>query len=121
MDVKIVKNGVNYYRLYCKCPVCIERGIVTEPVYWQHKYSIDCGGDMFIGENAMLLCERDAETIPLIQSEFICPHHSQSDGNYIRRRYDNYKIEPEVVMALLSQLPVGLPFLQRLIQSLQDY
>ncbi len=117
----ITINGVNYFRLYCKCPVCLSKGINTEPVYWQHKYSMCCGGDMFIGENAKLLCEHDVETIPLIQSEFLCPHHSQSDGCYIGRRYDNYRIEPDVVMALLGQLHAGLPFLMRILQSLEDY
>ena len=76
-------NGVEYYRLYCKCPVCVERGIETEPVFWRHEL---CGGDMYVGADAYLMCERDGSRAHVTNWEFHCPNCSHSDDNYVMAR-----------------------------------
>lgn len=83
-------NNVEYYRLYCKCPVCLSKGINTEPVYWQHKI---CGGNIFVGSDAYLLCERDNYRSSIVCWDFLCPQHCISSGFYVEGSRDFYRNE----------------------------
>lgn len=106
-------NGVEYYRLYCKCPVCVERGYDSEPVYWQHQ---ECEGDMYIGDDATLFCERDATVIPVTQAEFLCPNHRASKGFLVRHGYTTTPNFPIILDELVHS--VGLEWINRFVKNL---
>lgn len=51
------KDGTKYFHLYVACPVCRERGVISPKSYWIHAND-DCNGNIFIGDNAHLYCEK---------------------------------------------------------------
>ncbi len=106
-------NGVNYVRLYCRCPVCVERGYYPEPHYWQHNAS---GGDMYIGDNATLFCEMDGTVIPVTQAEFFCPNHSASKGFLVRHGYTTTPYF-SIILGELGH-SVGLEWINRFVKNL---
>ena len=72
---KIEKDGVIYWEGYFACPVCFEGGRNDVPVYWKH---YECGGQIYIGDNAKFYCEKCETNYSAFRWEFICPCHSNS-------------------------------------------
>ena len=82
-DVSITKDNVEYYLLYAACPDCLRGGRPSVPAYWHHN---NCGGKMYIGDNAFVYCENCGETIPLVNCRFLCPECQPfSNGHFIER------------------------------------
>ena len=52
---KFEEDEHTYYRLYCKCPVCLEEGKTTPTAYVKHGND-NCLGDMYVGDNAFFKC-----------------------------------------------------------------
>lgn len=48
------KDGVTYIELYICCPECYDKGIPSKDSFVVHK---DCGGSIYIGDNASYLCD----------------------------------------------------------------
>ena len=107
-------NSVIYVRLYCRCPVCVERGYYPEPHYWQHNAS---GGDMYIGDNATLFCEMDGTVIPVTQAEFFCPNHSASNGFFVKHGLTAHTDIFSIITGKLVQ-SVGLEWTQKFLNNL---
>lgn len=80
----ITKDNVEYYQMYIGCPICLREGRPSVPAYWHHN---NCGGKMYIGDNAFVYCENCGETIPLVNCRFLCPecHQPFSNGHFIER------------------------------------
>ena len=86
------KDGVNYFQLYIKCPVCLEKFgqmEALEPIYWTHDYKINgtaCGGDIYVGDNAYYYCKKCGHTSHVVNWAYKCPKHSGDNDES-----DNYK------------------------------
>lgn len=66
-----VKDGTHYFKLYCKCPNCIEVGRDVPPSFW---YCEDCGGEIYVGDNAHLYCKECGRESHIFHSAFKCPN-----------------------------------------------
>jgi hypothetical protein len=72
------KNGVTYFQLFISCPVCQDKGVNTEHSFWTH-YDNDCGGDVYLGENAFYLCKKCGKSAHAMKWRYGCPQHSNMD------------------------------------------
>ena len=111
------KNGVSYYQLFIKCPICNERGNNVPPTYWIHD-APDCNdGDIYIGENAYYLCKDCGHTEHLMKWRYRCSNHSQSYDDYVE--LTDRSVYADVVAAA-GQLvrAAGIPWLQELLKNL---
>lgn len=73
---RIVLHGVTYWRLYTKCPVCFNNARDVPSSFWYHK---QCGGDIYIGNNAKLYCEKCGWSIHVAKAKFNCPIHCKCE------------------------------------------
>lgn len=48
-------NGITYIPLYCSCHNCTKYNNTSLPSYWTHQ---TCGGQIFVGNNARLYCDK---------------------------------------------------------------
>lgn len=83
-----VVNGITYFGLYIKCPVCLEHDVENNPHRkWEHAHKENgepCGGSMFIGDNGNLYCEECKYTSPLVCWKYHCINHeSLGLGKYV--------------------------------------
>lgn len=108
------KNGVSYYQLFIKCPICNERGVNVSPSYWTHATD---DGDIYIGENAYYYCKDCGHTEHLMKWKYRCSTHSQSDDDYVE--LTDKTVYADVVSAA-GQLvrTAGIPWLQELLKNL---
>jgi hypothetical protein len=79
---KINKNGVTYFTLHIACPVCREKGITTPQTNWIHAYN-NCGGLIYVGENAYYYCDDCGHTEFVQHWKYKCPSHATSDDDYV--------------------------------------
>lgn len=110
----IAKDGYSYFQLYIKCPICNQEGRPAPPEFWIHG---DCGGDIYIGENACYLCKDCGYTDHLMKWKYWCPNHSKSDDEYVEL---TDKAEYADVVAAAGQLvkTAGIPWLTTLLKNL---
>ncbi len=67
---KIEKDGAVYFQLYVECPSCSEAGNRSVPaVFWTHA---DDDGDIYIGDNAHILCEKCGKEFHVSEVIFGC-------------------------------------------------
>ena len=76
------KDGVVYYQLYCSCPVCDDRGKKPSMALWKHGDN-DCGGDIYVGDDAICRCVECGEQVPIISLSFSCPLHDSDIDDYL--------------------------------------
>lgn len=55
---KVTEEGVTYFEVYIGCPICTSRGVFTNQSHITHK---NCGGTMFLGDNAFYKCIKCGE------------------------------------------------------------
>lgn len=77
---QIVLDGVTYLRLYAKCPVCRYLGLDTPPTFWYHK---QCGGEVYIGNNAKFFCKECGQSSHVSKTKFSCPNHCECEEETI--------------------------------------
>ena len=66
-------DGVDYFKLYIKCPVCLEHDWPADFTYWYHHQTADgreCGGEMYLGDNGYYYCSKCGHTAPALTSLF---------------------------------------------------
>ncbi len=68
------KDGVEYYSLYAECPNCVIEGHPAKPVFWKHD---NCGGQMYVGDDAHVYCEKCKTKFPITNCQFECPDCTQ--------------------------------------------
>lgn len=71
-------EDVSYIRLSSCDPVSEQSTYVTH--FWKHH---DCGGDIFIGDNAHFLCEKCGQMWPVSFSNFMTPTTTSLNDFYI--------------------------------------
>ncbi|GIM59639.1 hypothetical protein [Capnocytophaga canimorsus] len=75
-------GGYTYFKLKIACPVCRERGITTPQTFWVHAYN-NCGGEIYIGDNACYYCKKCNHYEHIRTWKYKCPQHSTSDDDYV--------------------------------------
>lgn len=113
---KFKENGYTYFRLYIRCPVCIEKGIQTPVTYWSH-YNNNCYGDIYIGDNAFFKCTKCGHSAHIMHWGYNCPTHSNSQDEFVGA---GLKAIAEAV-STAGQLvnDAGLEWLQTLLKNLK--
>lgn len=82
-------EGICYIRLSCCDPVSEQSNYVTR--FWKHH---DCGGDIYIGDNAYLLCKSCGETWPVLYSDYMSPFTANVNDFYVSqsKTFTGYRI-----------------------------
>lgn len=65
------KDGNKYFLVEIPCPSCRDKGYTSETYVWKHGNN-NCGGNMYLGDNAMLFCDKCESLKPLRRSSFKC-------------------------------------------------
>lgn len=107
-------NGVEYYRLYFRCPVCLERGIETATSYWTHA---DCGGDIYVGCDAYYYCDNCDAHSHVMNWAYKCPNHSSSDDEYVGAGVP--AIAECIGTSVQMIKPAGLSWLREFLRNLE--
>lgn len=79
---KATINGVTYGRAIMYCPDCFERGLSTTFYRWKHGDN-HCDGNLYVGDNAHLLCGKCGQHIPILESSFLCPVQSKTEDAWV--------------------------------------
>lgn len=75
-------DGHTYFNLFISCPVCIDQGRNTPQSFWSH---YNCGGSMFVGDNAYFKCQRCGDNKHVRYWSFTCPtHSSQASQEFLK-------------------------------------
>ena len=78
---KFSTKGRTYFQLRISCPVCIDRGHNSPRSYWVH---YDCGGTMFIGDNAHFSCVECDQNNHVRNWSFNCPFHTNTEERTLK-------------------------------------
>ena len=109
-----VINGKEYYRLYFKCPVCLERGNEVAASFWTHASD---GGDIFVGADAKYYCEECETNKHVMDWAYKCPGHSNSDDDYVGAG------APAIAEAIGTSIQLvkiaGLPWIREFLANLE--
>lgn len=89
------KDGVEYFQLYIPCPSCIEEGKPTQRSYWTHA---NCGGELYVGDNAHLYCEKCGKSEIVFKCRYMCPNCS---NEYYEVSFGHYS-SPTSLLPFLS-------------------
>ena len=111
-------EGYSYFELHIACPVCRERGITTPQTGWIDAHN-NCGGIIYVGENAYYCCEY-GHTAHIRECKYKCPSHSTSDDEYIGVGSSAAITE---VMSCAGQMvsEVGQKWLVKFLENLGDW
>ena len=71
------ENGVVYFQLYLRCPICWEQGKPCKHSYWKHADN-NCHGDIYVGDNAHFKCKKCGQSSHVNNWGYRCPSHSDS-------------------------------------------
>ena len=110
------KDGVSYYQLFIKCPVCNERGVNTAPSFWTHAAD---DGDIYIGDNAKYHCTTCGTTENIMKWGYRCPVHSNANNKDEYIEVHDPAVIADVVSAAGQLVKIaGIPWLQELLKNL---
>lgn len=73
-------NGVEYVRLYCHDISALYEGRPSHKTFWKHK---DCEGDVYVGDNACLYCDKCGQITHLSNVTWHIPLTSISVDYYV--------------------------------------
>lgn len=110
------QSGIEYFQLFIPCPSCIEKGKPTQPSYWTHS---ECGGDLYVGENAFYYCKKCGHTRPVMLWKYSCPNHP--DGEYYSISDGKYLLNAMTVAGEITKGPGGIKFMRRFSANLDDW
>ena len=112
-------NGYIYFELHIACPVCRERGITTPQTGWVHAND-NCGGIIYVGENAYYCCVKCRHTAHVKEWKYKCPSHSTSDDEYIG--VGSSAVIAEVISGAGQMVSeVGQKWLIKFLENLEDW
>lgn len=108
------RNGVTYIRLDMRCPNH-EASFRADKghQYWQHK---NCGGDIYLGDNATLLCYRDNYSFPLKFAKFECPICTRTAEGFIISNSDKSNTVSDL-FSCLNMEHISFDFIRNFIQA----
>lgn len=109
------KEGVEYFLLYISCPSCIEGGKPTQASYWTHA---DCGGDLYVGDNAHIYCEKCGKSEIVSKCKFMYPYCS---NEYYEVSFGHYVSPTNWSHILLGVQFSGVKFMKKFAAALDDW
>lgn len=111
------KDGFTYYELYISCPVCYSNGKKLPQSYWQHK---DCGGQLYMGDNANLYCIKCQTEKNIAYWENGCTHTNDASLDGIVTLLDKPVLPLGNAISMSGQLTAaaGISWLQRFLENL---
>lgn len=113
-------DGVDYFKLYIKCPVCLEHGWPTDFSHWYHHQTADgreCGGEMYLGDNGYYYCSKCGHTAPALTWKYGCPNHdTYGDERFLSIRDGKYIANSLSVSGQLTD-KLGLIWLNKVVQA----
>lgn len=112
------KDEVEYFQLYIPCPSCIERGKPTQPSYWTHA---DCGGDLYVGNNAHLYCEKCGKSEIVSKCKFMCPCCSNKNYEVRFGHYDSPTNWSLILSGVTRNEFGGVKFMRKFAAALDDW
>ena len=78
-----IKDEVEYIPLDCPCPNDIEMGKPTQSgLFWTHRNN-ECGGNLFLGDNSYIYCEKCGQSEIVFKCRFMCPNCSKVHSRMI--------------------------------------
>ena len=95
------KDGVEYYSLYVACPNCIMEGRPAQPVFWIHD---NCGGQMYIGDDAHVYCEKCKSKFPIPNCQFECPDDIQCGMESVIKTDVDSKIDCSIGLTVAAMI-----------------
>lgn len=109
-------NGVYYIRLHCcdpesECPFNRNYGH-----FWKHH---DCDGDIYINDNAHLLCKRCGQIWPIVYSEITTPFTANVKDYYFSQSEVPNFIASRLSLSNGMVRSVGIMWLKRFLTSLE--
>lgn len=117
-DIKIgsfEKNGVLYYQMYTRNPICVECGKETPPLFWKHN---ECGGDIYIGNNAHLYCEKCGALFHHSHMKIHCKSDGCCDTVFVSETNDENYYDHLIGCAGYLIKHTGLPWLKELLYNM---
>ena len=76
MTLRSKTMGKNtFLELHSSCMYCWDKGVMTAISSWTHK---NCGGLIYIGDNAHYLCDKCDLQKPVSYGNFHCPNHDST-------------------------------------------
>jgi len=111
-------NNVTYIKLHITCPHCQKNGKYPPRTEWIHK---DCGGLIYIGDNAQLLCNKCGWNILLSRARYNCPIHHNCVVSFIEENPTSVHFdELGEIFGQIGHI-AGRPFLSRLVNYYKRY
>lgn len=110
-------DGFNFYELYISCPKCIDIGIVSNSIFATHK---NCGGRIYIGDNAHYLCLECDSTSPAFNWRIECQCENSDQIEFTEtdnREFSRWHIS--IAGQLVSK--TGVAWLQRFLQNIGNF
>lgn len=106
-----------FFELFVSCPVCHDNGLNTPRTFWSHH---NCGGKLFVGDNANYLCSSCNHMSHVRHWEYSCPSHSQG-ANYQFLKASSGSIA--VMLSTAGQLTTeaGVAWLQAFLSNMGEF
>lgn len=108
------KDGVEYFQLVIPCPSCLENGKPTQTMTWTHS---ECGGDMYVGENAFYYCKKCGHTAPVVLWAYSCPTH----GEFYKIKDGKFLLNAMVVGAEICKQDGGVKFMRKFTAAFDEW
>lgn len=83
-------DGITYFPLFCECPTCAKYGDHQLLSYWKHQ---GCDGQVFVGSNAMLYCNKCSCSTNIRNAFFSCEAcDNRGEIKWFVSKYDSNSI-----------------------------
>ena len=116
MEIKnFIKEGIIYYQLYVSCPECMKNGSPCDPSFW---VCGECGGDIYVGDNAHMYCSKCEKDFKAIYAHYICPCCSSGVLCNTVEFTSQPNISTSLSMAATLSSVAGLAWLNKFIEEL---
>lgn len=110
---KFEKDGVTYVRLYMMNPVDLLNNVANVPfTFWKHKDE-DCNGDMYLGDNGMLYCNKCSKSKEITAVTF----NETGKISYYAKGNMNFKSLGSISGPMVES--AGLDWLKNLLTSME--
>lgn len=98
--LKKIIQGINtFFQIRISCPVCTDNGKLVPQSFWSHDL---CGGGMFVGDNARILCISCEKQDHIKLWEFHCPSCSSQSQRVLE--YTGRPIVGGVCISIAGQM-----------------
>ena len=116
MEIKhFINEDVEYYQLYAGCPECLKNGTPCSADFW---VCGECGGDIYVGDNAHIYCSKCEKDFKAIYAHYICPFCSSGVLCNTVEYSPQPNISTSLSMAATPSSVAGLAWLNKFVKEL---